>query len=264
MSIDLVTRAAWGARSPRDSYSPLTSTRGVKVHYTGGRIDPRMQDDHSRCVAAVQAIQKHHMDGNGWIDIGYSALACWHRKVFVGRGPRRVPAANGSGLNSAHYAVCGLVGNSGLVEPNDAMLHAILDAIEWLRAEGGAGREIKGHRDGYSTDCPGGPLYAWVQRGAPRPGGQPKPPADPDDNPVPEFKGEIRLATPMQRGDHIKTWQKAARRFVPALAVDGWYGADSRRACEAVQRKVGMPVTGVVDAETWLLTWVWEPEPKEK
>jgi len=35
----------------------------------------------------------------------------------------------------------------------------------------GAGKEIKGHRDGYATACPGGPLYAWVQKGAPRPAG---------------------------------------------------------------------------------------------
>lgn len=44
------------------------------------------------------------MDGNGWIDVGYSLLCCPHRKVFEGRGPGNVPAANVVGLNSAHYA----------------------------------------------------------------------------------------------------------------------------------------------------------------
>jgi hypothetical protein len=48
------------------------------------------------------------------------------------------------------------------------MLGAIRDGIELLRKHG-AGNEIKGHRDGYATACPGGPLYAWVQKGAPRP-----------------------------------------------------------------------------------------------
>jgi hypothetical protein len=74
-------------------------------------------------------------------------------------------------LNSGHYAVLGLVGSSGLTEPTPAMLHGIRDAIEWLRRDGDAGSEIKGHKDGYSTSCPGGPLYAWVKKGAPRPGG---------------------------------------------------------------------------------------------
>src|SRR5690606_20045753 len=45
---------------------------------------------------------------------------------------------------------------------------AIRDGIDLLRRHG-AGGEIKGHRDGYATACPGGPLYAWVQKGAPRP-----------------------------------------------------------------------------------------------
>ncbi|ETK36109.1 peptidoglycan recognition protein family protein [Microbispora sp. ATCC PTA-5024] len=88
---------------------------------------------------------------------------------------------------------------------------------------------------------------------------KPEPPADPDDNPVPEFARVLKVADPMMHGPDVEKWQKAARRFSPKLAVDGWYGADSKRACEAVQREVGMPVTGVVDAETWLLTWVWMP-----
>jgi hypothetical protein len=38
-----------------------------------------------------------------------------------------------------------------------------------LRAEGKAGREVLGHRDGYATDCPGPYLYRWVKQGARRP-----------------------------------------------------------------------------------------------
>jgi hypothetical protein len=264
--IDLITRDAWGARQPKGAYTAISTTRGVKVHYTGGRVDPRIVDDHDRCVAVVKKIQAFHMDGNGWLDIGYSMIGCPHRKVFVGRGPHRLPAANGAGLNSGHYAVLGLVGNSGLVTPPDGILHAIVDAIGYLREHGGAGREIKGHRDGYATDCPGGPLYAWVKQGAPRPGAapvprdpDPDPIAGPDSTPVPEFVRTLRLAEPMMHGPDVAAWQQGARRFVPELVVDGWYGPDSREACQVVQHTARMPVTGQVDPETWLLTWVWEP-----
>lgn len=171
MALKLVSRNAWGARSPRAATSYLSSTRGVKVHYTGDYMDPRIADDHSRCAPRVRSIQNGHMDGNGWNDIGYSAVVCPHAHVFVGRGPNRLPSANGPGLNTGHYAVCGLVGNSGLTKPTNAMLHGIRDAIGWLRDEGAAGGEIKGHRDGYATDCPGAALYAWVRQGAPRPSG---------------------------------------------------------------------------------------------
>ncbi|MFI9595314.1 hypothetical protein [Nonomuraea sp. NPDC052265] len=72
--------------------------------------------------------------------------------------------------------MCALVGASGLVVPPAGMLNGLVDAIEWLRQEG-AGREVKGHRDGYDTDCPAEWLYGWVQRGHLRPGQ--KPPAPP-------------------------------------------------------------------------------------
>ncbi|MEU4578916.1 hypothetical protein [Nonomuraea sp. NPDC023979] len=169
MPIDLITRAEWKALAPRGTADHLARTRGVKVHYTGGRVDPRLAEDHTLCAAAVRGIQRGHQNGNGWIDIGYSFAVCPHRKVFEGRGLHRLPAANGPGLNAGHYAILGLVGNSGLVVPPPAMLHGIRDAIEHVRRHGGAGPEIKGHRDGYSTDCPGPELYRWVRAGAPRP-----------------------------------------------------------------------------------------------
>ncbi|MEV0968527.1 hypothetical protein [Microtetraspora glauca] len=222
MAIDLVSRSEWGARAPRGSYSPLASTRGVKVHYTGGREDPRMMDDHDLCVARVRAIQRQHMDGNGWMDIGYSAAVCWHRLVFVGRGPHHLPAANGPGRNSGHYAVLGLLGNSGLVEPNDDMLLGILDAIAWLRREGGAGTEIKGHRDGYSTDCPGGPLYAWVRAGAPRPSTTPTPAPQPTkEEEMPEIVSlglENEVVIPS--GENYQPWWTAEWRDTA-----GWHPA---------------------------------------
>lgn len=164
----LVTRSGWGARAPKGS-SRLGGPNGVKVHYTGDPENPKMVDDHALCYERVRAIQRSHMDGNDWADIGYSALVCLHGVVFYGRGPHVLPAANGAGLNSGHYAVCGLIGRSGLTKPSEAMLHGIRDAIEWLRDEGDAGEQIRGHRDGYSTDCPGDELYAWVRKGAPRP-----------------------------------------------------------------------------------------------
>jgi hypothetical protein len=176
-AMKLVSRKAWGARSPRADAEYLASTRGVKVHYTGDPENPRMADDHGLCDDRVRGIQNSHMDGNGWNDIGYSALVCPHGYVFVGRGPHHLPAANGPGLNTGHYAVCGLVGSKGLTVPSDAMLSGIRDAIEWLRRDGDAGNEIKGHRDGYSTDCPGAALYAWVRKGAPRPEGDDMPTA---------------------------------------------------------------------------------------
>ncbi|GAB2821953.1 hypothetical protein GCM10022221_20090 [Actinocorallia aurea] len=204
-----VTRKQWGARSPRSAASSLAGTKGVKVHYTGSRVDPRTADDHDRCSALMRQIQNGHMDGNGWNDIGYSFAVCPHRYVFEGRGLHKLPAANGAGLNSGHYAVLGMVGNEGLVVPSDDMLHGIRDAIEYVREKGGAGKEIKGHRDGYSTDCPGARLYKWVKDGAPRPKGSSAP------EPGPQTAAEpLALVLDLAAGGSV-TVAPGARLSVP-------------------------------------------------
>jgi hypothetical protein len=166
----LVPRAAWGARpfrTPSGATVYSSARSGVKIHYLGTPYTERL---HEQCAAYVRALQASHMDGNGWSDIGYSFVVCTHGYVFEGRGLKRRNSANGStSLNERHYAVCALVGNSGVTRPTDAQLHGLRDAIEYCRSEGPAGSQVLGHRDGYSTDCPGGPLYTWVQQGAPRP-----------------------------------------------------------------------------------------------
>ncbi|MBO3751617.1 N-acetylmuramoyl-L-alanine amidase [Streptosporangiaceae bacterium NEAU-GS5] len=246
MAIDLITRADWGARAPKGSYSTLASTRGVKVHYTGGRVDPAIVDDHAKCVALVKSIQNYHMDSNGWIDIGYSMVACPHRKVFVGRGPGHLPAANGPGLNTGHYAVLGLVGNAGLVQPTDPILDGILDAIDYLRQHGGAGTEIKGHRDGYATDCPGDALYAWVQKGAPRPGGSGPGPTAP-----PAWPGRLLKYPPVMHGTDVRQWQAQMKKLGFDIDADGAYGPASRNVCKTFQRRKHLTDDGIVGKLTW-------------
>ncbi|SEH00091.1 Putative peptidoglycan binding domain-containing protein [Nonomuraea solani] len=248
MAIDLVLRRDWNARAPRGDYTQLDSTKGVKVHYTGGRVDPGIVSDHTGCAALVRSIQGHHMDGNGWIDIGYSYVACPHMKVFEGRGLHHLPAANGPGLNAGHYAVLGLVGNAGLVQPPDEMLHGILDAVQYVRDRGRAGNEIKGHRDGYATDCPGESLYAWVRRGAPRPDGTPEPQ-------TPPFPGRLLTYPPVMRGEDVRTWQARMLERGWELEVDGAYGSESREMCRRFQRQQGIDDDGVVGPITWRLTW---------
>lgn len=163
----LIKRKDWGARLRRE-FRTLPSARGVKIHYMGSPVNVALMNDHARCALLVRSVQNAHMDDNGWSDIAYNFLVCPHGEVFEGRGIYVESAANGPGLNKGHFAVAALLGNAGLTHPTNAMLHGLRDAIEFLR-EHGAGNEIRGHRDGYSTDCPGPVLYAWVREGAPRP-----------------------------------------------------------------------------------------------
>jgi hypothetical protein len=165
----LVTRSQLGW--PASAAPTQTTTKGVKIHYEGTAVSTKLLADHNACLDEWKAIRKSHLANTteNYSDVAYNYAACPHGYLLEGRGIGRRTGANGNQpLNIAHYAILGLVGSTGLTEPNDAMLSAIRDGIDLLQQHG-AGAEIKGHRDGYATACPGGPLYAWVQKGAPRP-----------------------------------------------------------------------------------------------
>ncbi|UJV43802.1 N-acetylmuramoyl-L-alanine amidase [Streptomyces sp. AMCC400023] len=167
----LVTRKELGW--PASAAPSQAKAKGVKVHYLGTEVSTALGKEHARCIALWKDIRKAHLANKteNYSDVAYNYAACVHGYVLEGRGVGRRTGANGNQtLNQGHYAVVGLIGSEGLVEPTDELLGAIRDAIEHLQAHG-AGAEIKGHRDGHATACPGDELYAWVKKGAPRPGG---------------------------------------------------------------------------------------------
>jgi hypothetical protein len=172
----LVTRANWGARPSRYELAYIASTGGVKIHYEGTYVPKSLAAPgaHTTCAGRMRDIQAAHLANRreNYSDIAYNAVVCPHGTMFEGRGPHRQTGANGNqALNRAHYAVCAMLGASGLVVPPDAMLDGLVDAIAWLRNNGSAGNEVLGHRDGKATACPGDPLYRWVHAGAHRPDG---------------------------------------------------------------------------------------------
>lgn len=163
----------WVSRSelgwPASAAPDQVTAKGVKIHYEGTTVSC---DSHSDCVSLVKAIRKSHLANTqeGYSDIAYNLLVCRHGYVFEGRGKRKRTGANGNqDLNKAHYAVMGLLGSKGDTTPTDEMIEGIKDAIAYMRSNG-AGKEIKGHRDGYATACPGEPLYKLVKGGKLEPG----------------------------------------------------------------------------------------------
>lgn len=186
----------WISRSdlgwPASAAPDQLTTKGVKVHYEGTRVSC---ESHADCVALVKSIRKSHLANaaENYSDIAYNLLVCRHGYVFEGRGKRKRTGANGNqDLNKAHYAVMALLGSSGDTKPTDEMVEGIKDAIAYLRSNG-AGKEIKGHRDGYATACPGEPLYALVKGGKLEPDAvAPKPKPKPVYAPFPG-KGFFRL-----------------------------------------------------------------------
>lgn len=163
----LVTREELGW--PKSAAPDQATTKGVKIHYEGTAVS---NPSHADCVRDVKAIRKSHLahPTEDYSDIAYNYAVCLHGYVFEGRGLRKRTGANGNqGLNKAHYSVLALLGTKGDVTPSKPMIDGIKYAVALLR-KNGAGKEIKGHRDGLATACPGEPLYALVKAGKLEPG----------------------------------------------------------------------------------------------
>ncbi|MFF9279499.1 peptidoglycan recognition protein family protein [Streptomyces griseosporeus] len=246
----LVTRAQLGW--PASAAPTQTSTRGVKVHYEGTEVSTKLLTDHAACIAEWKAIRASHLANKkeNYSDIAYNYGACPHGYLLEGRGIGKRTGANGNQeLNQAHYAIVGLVGSEGLTEPTDAMLSAIRDGIDLLRQHG-AGTEIKGHCDGYATTCPGAALYAWVQKGAPRPASAPAAGGSTPAKPKPKPKVSLahivyaaRHDPPAAQGHtsykaEVLTVERAlkAEGLLPGEYVDGSFGTKTVTAYARWQR----------------------------
>ena len=254
----LVTRTEWGAPAETPA-ADMATAQGVKIHWIGGPYTTPAQHG-PECDAEVRAIRQEHLSNpdQHWVDIAYNFVVCQHGVVYEARGLRKESGANGDQpLNKKDYAICGVQGTNEQL--SDGLKGGLRDAIEYMQANG-AGPEILAHRDGYSTDCPGDELYAWVHAGAPRPGGVPSPAPSPapSHEPAPSWPGRYLRNDPgqaMMHGDDVRDWQQRMHDRGWAIAVDGWYGPSSAHVCGQFQAEKGLTVDQVVGPVTWAAAW---------
>lgn len=247
-----VSRAEWGAKPSIRPLTPIAGTLGVKIHYEGSPVPEALLAGHGSCAPHMRALQESHLanTAEGYSDIAYSLVVCPHGHVFEGRGAKIRCAANGNQeLNKRHYAVCAMVGTEGVTEPTPEMLGGLRDAVEYLRREGAAGIEIKGHRDGWATACPGDRLYDWIKAGAPGPTA----PSAPAPSGHPAWPG--RYLRNGSSGEDVRIWQRRMRERGWSLAVDGAFGPETERVVRQFQTEKGLGTDGIIGPVTWGAAW---------
>ncbi len=91
---------------------------------------------------------------------------------------------------------------------------------------------------------------------------QPLAPAEPPPTPTaeanrPAWGGRYLVwpHNPVMSGDDVRTWQTQMRDRHFAVEVDGFYGRQSRKACMALQREMGLEPDGIVGRATWNATF---------
>jgi hypothetical protein len=156
---------AWGAAPPRGRprINP-GAARGVAVHYSGMNADE--QRLHRNCAGRVRAMQRYHMEHNGWLDIAYNHVFCRHGFVFVGRGFGARSAANGTTESNDHYfAVCFLGDDSvGRADVTPEARRTLARLIQEYRRRYPRAGQVRPHSDFFPTACPGDELRALIRR----------------------------------------------------------------------------------------------------
>ena len=163
-TIILVPRHDWKARQ-WSSYTYQSAAREMFLHHSTDRLAEHV-DTLAEQGAMCRAIQRYHMDSNGWDDIGYHYLVFQaygsrkYARIFEGRPMTHVPAAQ-LNHNTSTIAVC-VFGN---FDHDDTVKRNTRHAIEVLintRVMPFGVRTIGGHRDVVSTECPGDTLYKQI------------------------------------------------------------------------------------------------------
>lgn len=157
-----IPRSEWNARPARPLMQDGAKST-VVIHHSAGRallIDTKREQ-----IAAMQAIQRQHMDVNGWSDIGYAFVLFQpygllrRARLFEGRSVNAVPAAQ-LGANTGTIPIC-IVGDFRFEELKRVSRRRLVHAIKSLHAHHKV-YKIRGHRDYGGTECPGDRLYKWL------------------------------------------------------------------------------------------------------
>lgn len=234
----LYTRDQWGAL-PLGSISRFTNPEFIFIHHTTGATLGRDQSDDW-----VRSIDRQHKFANGWAGIGYSWLFDTYGQIFEGRGWGVVGAHTLNWNTKGHgFAYLGDGDKELTGEAWDALRFLISESDHRYRVT-----QIVGHRDKFSTHCPGDVLYQHIPTLR---DGVVVPPVVPGTNsPVPTHIDEDGGFGPQT----ITALQDSLNSTGanPRLDTDGIYGPSTKRALQGRLNYTNGPVVidGVVGANT--------------
>lgn len=186
--VPVITRSQWGADESLRRGSPSIAQQGVRmafVHHTvnSNSYGPDEADD------IIRGIYAFHTQSRGWNDIGYNFIVDRFGRVYEGRAggvDRAVIGAHAEGFNTSSTGVA-VLGDYSNVDPGPVVVDALqrflawkldvhhVDPRGWTRVVSQGSPKypegvtvslptISGHRDTGLTSCPGGRLYAALQR----------------------------------------------------------------------------------------------------
>jgi len=155
----IITCPEWGARPPRRRHTLVGPPERVITHHTAGH-GPTTGEGRTRAINYARAIQRYHMDGNGWNDSGHNFLVMRSGLLLAGRWYSFAAARVGLSILSAH---CPGQNDQYGIElehirdelPTREQLDAYVALVAWLDSRAGMRPTAnEPHRRYYATTCP--------------------------------------------------------------------------------------------------------------
>lgn len=159
----LLRRKSWGAAPaiPRKMTPASGRWSWITVHHSAFGS---ASNTASAALGTVNSIQREHMNGKGYGDIGYHFLIDRTGRVIEGRELRWQGAHAGGANNRGNVGIC-LIGNFEVEKPTRAAIGALDRLVFELQTELGIPRRnVRPHLAWKETKCPGTHLMPWFSR----------------------------------------------------------------------------------------------------
>jgi hypothetical protein len=164
-AVPVISRSSWGAMPAHTEHMDRNEGgwKRITVHHSAEPSPPPLDGSVAESAAAVRSIQKAHMEGKEWGDIGYHFVIDPFGRVFQGRDLAWRGAHAHGDANIQNIGVC-LIGNFDEERPTKAALDALRRMLDSLRKTYNIPRTaVVGHMDLWNTECPGRYLEPWVR-----------------------------------------------------------------------------------------------------
>jgi N-acetylmuramoyl-L-alanine amidase len=161
----IITTNCWGARPAKAPPVYVGQPDTIVFHHTASHhaeIPNPRDESHKEAIRYARAIQRFHMDSNGWNDSGHNFLVCRNGLILVGRHMSLPAVRAGHMVRSAH---CPGQNDQPGIEHEHAgqermtreQFHSSVRLHAWIieRCRMAGARVILPHRRFNATTCPG-------------------------------------------------------------------------------------------------------------
>lgn len=253
----------WDVLAARYEYRlPVYPVTEVYIHHGASFAPLRLRDADGDGVPdkeeeIARAYDRHHQVTKGWSNIAYNFLVGLSGSILEGRGWRNQGGATGNGKDRHSLSICA-IGNFETQEPTREMVDAI---ILWIITGIELGHispnvKIYGHRDGYSTTCPGKNLYKYLPEIRSRVADR-RVLEDSMDINLADLHSVINASPDGTKSEVIRLWQVLLAQFglLEFADVDGVKGPKTRAAHKMFEDSVQghKSPNETIGSKTWAL-----------